>query len=1129
MPKYRVETTNGTYIVETEELKPGSKEWAADREAQLAANYERYDAGENAPGSKAPDFSVGGFLSGAANTVKGLYDAGKRILTPPETTADKAAFAVAGPLGPLAKDIALSHVDTGRKAIDAAKRGSYVEAAGYAGATALPMVGPATAATAEKIGEGKFSEAGGEIVSGAVLPKVISQSKHLKKVPVLPKIIREGLKNSEDAAAVDFARRRGVRLDPATETGSDTARNLQKHVQNTVGGSRRAREFREGQTADLERVGDELLNEVSPSSASPELAGERVRGDVNATIGEKARGARKEYKTLEDIEADPANLETIQTGIDPETKKPVYEDIALPVDTRPIKAALKPVEREYLRVLPDAQRRADPTLHAIRQILDGPDYIPASAAEKNLGLLKQHRHVGDGGVDIAEGLASKAIREYDLAIRTKVKQAKRTAPKTAPAGQTVTPAAAQAAAGPAAVPNPNLTGVVGTGETRIRIPGEPTTYKGRYEVRELGDLEASHSGQTFQRNPNYQLANDRDYTRIDNQGKVIEGSSPDLFEPLELINDSPSATTGPAAVDAAGNVLGGNGRKMILDRAYANPQLATAYRQALESKAAQFGLDPEAIKGMKQPVLVRVLDDADLPDTAARQRAITDFNKKGTAELRPSERAIADSRRVSQGTLDDLARRLGEAGDDSTLAQVLEGPAGSEILQKLIDDGVITAQERGALAEGQILTRAGRDRIGSLMLGRFFRNPQQLDAIPSSIRNKLERMAAPLSKAEAVQGWNLTGTIQDAIELLEEARATGTANLDDFMRQGGLFQSEKFSPEAVQLAKQLQSGKLRQLEAAAQQYASDAAFAEGGSLFGDAPTPARSFGEYFGGEVSETVPFDAPTPAAKAAAGAAAAPKPAAPPVARPKVQSISAGDEAWDALTSGRKLTYEKWRADRVLSKISEEPVKAFERLTNDKDRSIVHLRNAAREAPGSVEGIARAYVEGLLEQLKTGRFANGQTVLNAWQKLGPATKELLFKHPAMRKNLDEFFQLAANVSKNPNPSGTAGVSAMTQQVVGLSNAGLTIWNPAAGGAALAGQGAYLLANNVLSRMLFTPKGVQALKNGLRVNVANKAAATLAAGQILKMAGKDAQPLPLAAEYSPSQSTEELQAVASR
>jgi len=127
---------------------------------------------------------------------------------------------------------------------------------------------------------------------------------------------------------------------------------------------------------------------------------------------------------------------------------------------------------------------------------------------------------------------------------------------------------------------------------------------------------------------------------------------------------------------------------------------AQAYRDLLTQKAAQFGQDPAQVAGMKQPVLVREISTGDLPD---KQQAVTDFNVGGTAALRPAEKAIADSRRVSTDTLDHIAGRLEAHGQDATLSQVLDGRGGADVLQKLISDGVIIT-DGVVISDGVVIT-----------------------------------------------------------------------------------------------------------------------------------------------------------------------------------------------------------------------------------------------------------------------------------------------------------------------------------------------------------------------------------------------------------------------------------------
>lgn len=437
--------------------------------------------------------------------------------------------------------------------------------------------------------------------------------------------------------------------------------------------------------------------------------------------------------------------------------------------------------------------------------------------------------------------------------------------------------------GPAAAVDRTAQEEAGAGKdataTQVLIPGGES-YNGRYRVRELSDVQPSHNGVTFQPNPKYELQNTRDYNNPDNRSKVVNGSLPGTFNPRYHITDNPDATNGPVVVDRSGNAIGGNGRAMILQRVYGNnPEGAQAYRDLLTSKARQFGIDPAEVAGKKAPVLVREVDTGAL-DKQTVQAMVTDLNKVGTAALTPSERAIADSRRVSSKTLDFLGDKLEAGGPDATIASTLEGKTGAQVLDYLIQDGVIGPQERAGLAKGDTLTADGKARISRLVLGRFFADPAQMDTVPAAVKNKIERIAAPLAKVERDPEWSLTPDIQGAVTLLEDMRTRGAKNIDDMLNQAGLFgESPQYSPRAVQLARALQKMSPNELTKAVRQYASDAEFAaQGPDMFGNEVTPQTSL-------------EDALTPSGGASEGAKSALNP--PPTLEDRLQKL--GDDALD------------------------------------------------------------------------------------------------------------------------------------------------------------------------------------------------------------------------------------------
>jgi hypothetical protein len=411
-----------------------------------------------------------------------------------------------------------------------------------------------------------------------------------------------------------------------------------------------------------------------------------------------------------------------------------------------------------------------------------------------------------------------------------------------------------------------------TGEaTDVLVPGEDRSIPARYEVRELADVQASHNGQTFLADEKYPHHNERDYSKPENQQRVINNSSEERFNPRYHITDNPDATNGPSVTDETGNVLGGNSRAMILQRVYQRDgNAAAAYRGLLEKKAPQYGIDPEAVRGMKQPVLLRVVPQKELDALPGGSKfAIRKTNVTGTADLSSSERAAADAGQLSPELVEHIASAIEDAGPDATLNDALTGKPGTAIVNKLISEGFFSEQERPALMDGKTgaLTQMAKDRIGKAMVGQYFRDSDQIARTPASIRNKLERIAAPLAKVQGNPEWDLTPAVREAIDLNEYATAHGIKNLGDVTAQQGMFgdEPEQWHSDAVRLAELLRDAKPNDLVAAARRYVND----REPTMFGQA-TPEEAFAQHFGGEKAAredtqfaqdlTVPYDASKP-----------------------------------------------------------------------------------------------------------------------------------------------------------------------------------------------------------------------------------------------------------------------------
>lgn len=158
-------------------------------------------------------------------------------------------------------------------------------------------------------------------------------------------------------------------------------------------------------------------------------AGEKTISSMMNKAKEFEDQAKGEYETLAKLEADPKNVRAVQVGTklnsspDPTApdKIPATETMGLPVDMRPTKQALAPLADEIQRRMTPAQRRADPGLSAIQNILTRPDALPASVAEGDLSYLKEIMR-GDAPAQ-AKRLAGAAIDALDKQVQAAVAQA----------------------------------------------------------------------------------------------------------------------------------------------------------------------------------------------------------------------------------------------------------------------------------------------------------------------------------------------------------------------------------------------------------------------------------------------------------------------------------------------------------------------------------------------------------------------------------------------------------------------------------------------------------------------------------------------------------------------------------
>ena len=206
---------------------------------------------------------------------------------------------------------------------------------------------------------------------------------------------------------------------------------------------------------------------------------------------------------------------------------------------------------------------------------------------------------------------------------------------------------------------------------------------------------------------------------------------------------------------------------------------------------------------------------------------------------------------------------------------------------------------------------------------------------------------------------------------------------------------------------------------------------------------------------------------------------------------TAEAGPRATQVRARGRAATRAKYDTGEALKDLGDEPVNAYRKLVQPGDASVERLREIQRQTPEELPKVGRAMLDDFVaEAVAEGEFSKPGTLFSRWQRVGPATKRMLFA-PDHVKALDQFFLLAKKMAENPNPSGSGFVVSLTAQ------GGLLITNPLTSIPLQIGAAG-------LSKLLHSPRAVRALTRGIQVGV-SRPSAVAAVMTELTNAAKDA------------------------
>jgi hypothetical protein len=269
---------------------------------------------------------------------------------------------------------------------------------------------------------------GGDPTAGAVLAgaaPAIAQGGRVARNALFA-----GKANPVVQGAIDYAGRAGVDIpvSASTATGKPFVAKVEKALAAVPGSAGVVDRFKAKQAEALTRVAGDLADAAHPTSVTPTTAAQGVRQTVEQTIAAENAEQAVRYGKLRQIEADPRNLKRVQVGtrtLPDGTVETVMDDVPMPVDMRPVKAALKPVLDKIEKTWNVTKKDASDGLVALRNLVHGADAEAASTADENLGLIKKivREATSPDLMTRGQGLAAQAVGELEAAVQKAVRQA----------------------------------------------------------------------------------------------------------------------------------------------------------------------------------------------------------------------------------------------------------------------------------------------------------------------------------------------------------------------------------------------------------------------------------------------------------------------------------------------------------------------------------------------------------------------------------------------------------------------------------------------------------------------------------------------------------------------------------
>lgn len=259
---------------------------------------------------------------------------------------------------------------------------------------------------------------------------------------------------------------------------------------------------------------------------------------------------------------------------------------------------------------------------------------------------------------------------------------------------------------------------------------------GHVVLIDASQLQPSHTG--GQRNPLHFIDEAQPKERNDDASVMSARKIAANIRPEE-ITSSVTAYTGAPTVNSRGEVIQGNNRSAALREMWAeHPEQAAKYKQYLTEHAADFGLAPEDVEAIGQPVLVNMLDVTDDDAIALGQFVAQDTESGGTERIKPKNIV-----QKMGGDMRSFANQLLASPDEEMSFAELVDRNGLGVLKWMQQKGYITpTQYKSAFDSKDNLTAEAKNDLKGVMYQSIFQNgsthlEEMFNALPSKAQKAI--------------------------------------------------------------------------------------------------------------------------------------------------------------------------------------------------------------------------------------------------------------------------------------------------------------------------------------------------------------------------------------------------------